>query len=239
MPPDSSAGMWFSKPPSPTRRSLLRTTASIAWRGRSVQVASGSATFSPRVIEPNSAPDWNSTPQSGAREPSCGSAPSTRISPRIGSSRPIMCRSKVVFPLPLPPRIAKISPRSTWKSMFSSSTTPSNPSATPDTLRCGSDVPGIEHHGERRVDDDQREEHRHHRGGGGAADALGSATRREPELATDQRDRHAERERLDEPRRDVPERESQLRLGEIRGEGEIEPEHADGRAAGDRDGVAD
>src|SRR5258706_12483292 len=96
-----------------------------------------------------------------------------------------MCRSKVVFPLPLPPRIAKISPRSTWKSMFSSSTTPSKPSATPDTLRCGSDVPGIEHHGERRVDDDQREEHRHHRGGRGAANAPAPAAGAEAELEAD------------------------------------------------------
>ena len=102
----------------------------------SVQVASGSATFSARVIEPNSAPDWNSTPQSGACEPSDGGAPSTRISPRIGSASPIRWRSSVDLPLPLPPRIAKISPRRTWKSMFSSKHAPSKPIASPDTWMC-------------------------------------------------------------------------------------------------------
>ena len=67
----------------------------------SVQVASGSATFSASVIEPNSAPDWNSTPKSGAREPSDGGWPSTRIvaahrlrRARSGGAAASTCRSR-------------------------------------------------------------------------------------------------------------------------------------------------
>src|SRR5262245_60170405 len=239
MPPDISAGRSSSKPPSPTRRSLLRTTASISPGVSSVQVASGSATFWASVIEPNSAPDWNSTPQSGACEPRLGGSPSTRISPAIGSASPIRWRSRVDLPLPLPPRIAKISPRLTSKSMFSKSTRPSNPIASPDTEMWTSDPPGIEDQREGGVDDDEREEHRHHRGGRRAAHALGAAARLQAPVAADQRDRHREDDGLHEPRGDVPERESQPRLCQIGGEREVEAEHADRRAARDRDRVAD
>ena len=62
MPPEISAGRWFSKPSSPTRRSFDRTIVSIALRSRLVHFASGKATFSASVIEPKSAPDWKSTP---------------------------------------------------------------------------------------------------------------------------------------------------------------------------------
>jgi len=63
MPPESSAGRWFSKPSSPTRRSFERTIVSIAWGSRFVHFASGSATFlGEGVIDPKSAPDWKRTP---------------------------------------------------------------------------------------------------------------------------------------------------------------------------------
>ena len=64
MPPEISAGISPAASASPTRPSLTRATASRPSGGRSVNISSGSMTFSSSVMEPNSAPDWNITPMS-------------------------------------------------------------------------------------------------------------------------------------------------------------------------------
>ena len=90
MPPDSSEGSWSSARCRPTSRSLAATMAPMASGGRSVHSCSGSATFSPTVSEPNSAPDWNITPNGGRPEvPWLGASPSMVMRPPSGSSRPI------------------------------------------------------------------------------------------------------------------------------------------------------
>jgi len=114
MPPDSSEGILSSVPWRPTMRSFASTMARTASSGSSVQVSRGRAMFSPTVIEPSSAPDWNITPKAGRPTSlDSGIEPSTLTMPESGVSRPIRYRSMVDFPDPLPPRITKISPRST------------------------------------------------------------------------------------------------------------------------------
>lgn len=62
MPPDSAAGILSKSAASPTRASFSRAVAwtsrspSLAWRRRT------NATFSPTLIESNSAPFWNTNP---------------------------------------------------------------------------------------------------------------------------------------------------------------------------------
>ena len=52
------------------------------------------------------------------------SSPSTRTEPSVGSSSPLKCFTRVVFPEPFWPRTARNSPRRTLRSTPSSATTP-------------------------------------------------------------------------------------------------------------------
>ena len=64
--------------------------------------------------EPKSAPDWKRTPNAGGPPSLVGpSTPWMCTRPPIGTSRPIMLRSSVDLPEPLPPRIANTSPAAT------------------------------------------------------------------------------------------------------------------------------
>ena len=119
IPPDSSEIMKSSKPPSFTMLSLMRTSNSTVSDGRSVYSSSNKAMFSPKVSEPNNAPDWKRTPmrrctrRSWSSSACVMSSPSMVTRPAAGRCRPIMCRSNVVFPHPDPPTMRKRSPRRT------------------------------------------------------------------------------------------------------------------------------
>ena len=69
MPPEISAGIIDAASARPTRPSLTLATAARASGGRFVNISSGSMTFSSKVMEPNSAPDWNITPMPAAPDP--------------------------------------------------------------------------------------------------------------------------------------------------------------------------
>src|ERR1700740_2542799 len=81
----------------------------------------GSATFSPTVIDPKSAPPWNDIPiffNNSSRSPSDMDAKSLfciQISPELGISSPTKVRSSVLLPDPEPPRITSVSPAGTSK----------------------------------------------------------------------------------------------------------------------------
>src|SRR5215831_8595099 len=63
--------------------------------------------------------------------------PSMSMRPAIGRSRPIKYRSNVLLPLPDPPRIAKVDPRSTWNVTCSMSTCDPQPIRRSLTVMCG------------------------------------------------------------------------------------------------------
>ena len=139
MPPESSLGIRSSALSRPTRRSLAATMPPMASAGSVVQVCKGRAMFSPTVNDPSRAPDWNMTPNSG--RPGTlwsGATPSMVTLPLIGVSRPTRYRSKVDFPQPLPPRMAKISPRSISKVASFCTTVSSQPMVRSTTLKSGS-----------------------------------------------------------------------------------------------------
>ena len=64
MPPEISPGSLSSAPPSPTRSSFSMTMSLISDSPLRVCSRSGKAMLSKRFIDPNSAPSWNSTPNS-------------------------------------------------------------------------------------------------------------------------------------------------------------------------------
>ena len=119
MPPESSAGSRPSAPVSFTMLSFMRTSRSMVSRGNAVYSCRGSATFSPSVIEPNSAPPWKVTPircwmrRSPSSSSRVRSSPSMKTRPLAGRCRPIMWRSSVVLPQPDPPTMTNTSPRRT------------------------------------------------------------------------------------------------------------------------------
>ncbi len=118
IPPLSSLG-YFSALScgSPTIAILAATMSRINPALSVVCSRNGTATFSARVNELNSAPCWNITPNRrwmGWPSPSSNrrlSIPNSRIVPAEGVIRPMISRNNVVLPDPLPPAIAKISPR--------------------------------------------------------------------------------------------------------------------------------
>src|SRR5262245_2642105 len=220
MPPEISAGRWFSKPSSPTSRSFARTTTSIAFASRSLHLRSGSETFSASVIDPNSAPDWNSTPKRGGPSSWAGGAPPTSTRPASGRSNPIRLRSSVDFPLPLLPRIANTSPAGTAKSRPSRITVSPYPIERRSTeIIGGSSSESIEHQREDRVEQNDRKQAGHDGRGRRASDALCAARRREPPPACDQRDARPEEDGLEDAREDVPGVDGILGLQEIGGNG--------------------
>ena len=104
----------------------------------------GNATFSARVIEPNRAPDWKRTPipvrtSCISLSPAVPiSTPLTMIFPAPGDLRPIRSLSRVDLPQPLPPRMTKISPLSTWKLSPSKISSSPYPAVRSSTMMTGS-----------------------------------------------------------------------------------------------------
>ena len=103
MPPEISDGQLCPRSLRARRarasRARSRRCASV---GRSVHCSSGSATFSPTVIEPKSAPDWNITPNGGRPTSSVGRADALDADRaghaasrgRSGSAAASTCRSR-------------------------------------------------------------------------------------------------------------------------------------------------
>ena len=203
MPPEISAGRWFSKPSRPTRRSLARTMASIASASRSVHFSSGSATFSPTVIEPKSAPDWNSTPAGGA--PSApGGAPAVdadRAAHRLLEADQVAEQGRLAAAAAAEDREHLAGATVKLEVLEQRRCRPSRSSAVPPRS-CGLThrPEGVEEDGEDRVDQHDGEQARHDRRGRAAADALGAAAGGEAVLAGDERDREAEDDALQQPR---------------------------------------
>ena len=121
IPPLSAAGNFASAPAIPTSASFNLTSSTISDASSRVSICIGSATFSPTVRELHNAPPWKSTPK---RRPistrrvtlaAHRSSPSTSTAPWTGDNNPIIERSTVLLPQPLPPITAKIDPRRTEK----------------------------------------------------------------------------------------------------------------------------
>ena len=126
MPPESDPGFMASTPLSPThsRRSATRRRTSADF----MRMCSTSVkpTFSPTVIESNSAAPWNSSPKrlrisfrSRSFKPTMF-VPSTSIEPASGVMSPMMCLRSTLLPVPLRPITTMLSPVSTSRSTPSS-----------------------------------------------------------------------------------------------------------------------
>src|SRR5215211_5056772 len=78
---------------------------------------SGALLASLTVSEASSAPDWNSIPNRRRTRSSSRSfilvisSPKSFTQPEVGFMAPIICRSRVLLPQPLPPIITSVSPR--------------------------------------------------------------------------------------------------------------------------------
>ena len=116
IPPEISPGSFFSAPCRPTIIIFSMTMSAISFSFFLVCSRSGKATLSNRFIEPNSAPSWNSTPNSlrvSYRRRSEQFAMSTsrmKIEPLSGLSRPISDLRNTDFPVPDGPSSAETSP---------------------------------------------------------------------------------------------------------------------------------
>ena len=116
MPPESSFGIMSSTPSSPTRCSLSWTISLMSASLSFVCSRRPKATFSPTVIESNSAEYWKTMPilrrtlLSSASLIGTMSCPSMRIWPLVGLMRPMSRRRNVLLPEPEPLMMASVSP---------------------------------------------------------------------------------------------------------------------------------
>ena len=121
MPPLKSAGAASKLSSKPTSASLARASDMHSAAVRWLNSCSGNITLSPTDIELHNAPAWNITPKLRRRLASCSgllwyrSAWPYSTWPAAGTCRPIMLRSSVLLPQPLPPMITSTSPGRTSK----------------------------------------------------------------------------------------------------------------------------
>ena len=116
IPPEREEGYWFSKPRSPnlSRSSWARRRASersIPWTSRPRMAFSMTVLQGSRRSFCSMYPTTPSLPLAGP--------PSNHMDPSLGSSRPAMIFSRVLFPQPLGPMMLTNSPSSAKKSTFS------------------------------------------------------------------------------------------------------------------------
>src|SRR6187549_1318428 len=128
--------------------------------------------------------------------------------PAIGCSSPIRYRSSVLLPLPDPPRMARVVPRSTSKLTCSISTRVPHPIRRSSTTMWGrdeatSELQEGEKHREERADDDHAEDGQHDGGGGARPDRRRSSACGQTLSAGDEPDDEAEERRLDHPAEEV------------------------------------
>src|SRR4051794_32551628 len=101
------------------------------------------------------------------------------MSPAAGSTRPIMCFSKVLLPQPLAPMITKMSPVGTLKLTWRCTTKPSKAMVRPSTVILDSaisDTHEIRHNGEDRIDHDDEDDGGDHSRRSRHTDRFGAAT---------------------------------------------------------------
>src|SRR5919112_1907785 len=117
MPPDSSCGYLSSKPESPTSAMYLRA---MDWRSAFPMPLSSrpKATLRMTVAHGIRAKSWNTKARSGPGPVTV--RPLTRTPPEVGSIRPAMIFSNVVFPQPEGPRSVVSLPRGKSRSMLRS-----------------------------------------------------------------------------------------------------------------------
>src|SRR6266853_1965792 len=194
---------------------------------------SGSAMLSKTLSALYRAPCWNSTPQrlriflNRPASQVCSGTPKTWMLPRCGRSRPSICRSSVVLPLPDPPTRDMTSPGMTEKSRSRWTTRSPYIVQRPLTSTTGSPpISAPAHIGEddreNRVGDDDRGDRSHHRTRRPCGEAFGIGLDAQAEVAGDQGDERAEDQALAdaEPQIDLGNR------GRQRGE-ELEEAHAE------------
>src|SRR5882724_3198441 len=152
--------------------------------------------------------------------------------PRAGSWSPTRCRSSVLFPLPLPPMMMKMSRSFTVKSR--SRITTDSPYAMVRTLTVifgrASSVPpprwsDAEDIGDGRDDrgrDHDADDAGDHRGGGGLPDGGGAAPAADAAQASGERHQHAEDGAHEEAEEQVVEPDGVLRLEEVLRRTEVE-----------------
>ena len=119
MPPDKSDGIFSAcSGPSPTMFIFNNTASCTSASGSTRNSRIGWATLSNTVRAEYRAPCWNSMPQwlrnccNWSELALLISSPKTLTQPRAGCSRPSIWRSSTVLPVPEPPTMERISPRS-------------------------------------------------------------------------------------------------------------------------------
>src|SRR6187399_3151199 len=133
------------------------------------------------------------------------------IRPAIGCSRPIRYRSRVLLPLPDPPRIAIVVPRSTLKLTCSMSTREPQPMRRSSTMMWArdwvmSDTKQREDEGKQGVGHNHAEDRQYHGACRPGAHRGGAALRRQPLSACDEAYRQREEWRLDQTFHEVTKR---------------------------------
>src|SRR5882757_3546453 len=120
--------------------------------------------------------------------------------PAVGLSRPIMWRSRVLLPQPLPPMMVKISPRRTSNEILAWIRRRSNDMRRPSTWHitsiAGLDPEGIGAHREDGVDHDHADDAGDHRRRGGFTHRRRIASRAQAVIAAGHRHQRTEYETL-------------------------------------------
>src|SRR3954470_23015242 len=152
--------------------------------------------------------------------------------PRAGSWSPTRCRRSVLFPLPLPPMMMKMSRSFTVKSRSRMTTDSPYAMVRPLTVIFGraSSVPpprcsNAEDIGDGRDDrgrDHDADDAGDHRGGGGLADGGGAPSAADAAQASGERHQHAEDGAHEEAEEQVVEADGLLRLEEVLRRAEVE-----------------
>ena len=125
MPPDNSAGfLLMMDSGKPTSESRFTTVFCTSEGVRILCCLRGNAMFWATVMLSNSAAPWKTKPNRIRSWVICFSlrsskfCPSNVMEPDVGRIRPMIVFIKTVFPHPLSPMIARVSPRDTDKVMF-------------------------------------------------------------------------------------------------------------------------
>src|SRR3990172_3510089 len=225
IPPDSSTGYRSSVPSRSTRARDSRTRSAISSSGNRCFL-SPSARLSRTVMESSRAANWNTKPicERSAISPSRPNRwtiwPSTSTSPPSGCSRPTMCLSATLFPLPEYPRMTMVSPSRTsrekpWSTCFS-------PKRLCTSRKVITGAPSQEHHRPEGVEHQDQHDAHDHRAGRGSSNRFRTAVRRQTHDAAYQRDGEPERRTLHQPEPHVLAPKEQLEAPDELDRGEVQ-----------------
>ena len=211
-PPESSEGYLSPSPSCSPTSSILSRDKPVhqrvrAGRGTRASALRRSARRSARRTARRTGtarPSASPSPRVGPSGPIV--SPNASIVPACGRTRPRMERSSTDLPVPDAPTMARISPRRTSTSRFSSTVGAAEAdgqAAHADDRLAGAvrrhqkSIARVED-GEDAVDHDHHEDRLHHRRGGVRAERFGAAAHRHAFRAGDQRDDQRHERRLDE-----------------------------------------